>query len=143
MIIPVKCSDEDYKYLMQCSRWAADCWNEIVKADKEFYKENNRLMLKSELQAFVKNITPLHAVGNQHVYQKYFIARDAMFRSRKAEHENSKKVKPSFPTMPQKAAIIPNAKPNAAPPFGPKTIAPKVIGTRHRHIVTTPKLEMD
>lgn len=92
MIIPVKCSDEDYKYLMQCSRWAADCWNEIVKADKEFYKENNRLMLKSELQTFVKNITPLHAVGNQHVYLKYYIARDAMFRSRNSGYDNSNKV---------------------------------------------------
>lgn len=93
MIIPVKCSDEDYKYLIQCSRWAGDCWNAIVKADNEFYKENGRLMIKSELQTFVKNRTPLHAVGNQHVYLKYFTARDAMFRSRKAEHENSKKVK--------------------------------------------------
>lgn len=92
MIIPVKCSDEDYKYLMQCSRWAADCWNEIVKADNEYYNANQKFMNKSELQAFVKNLTPLHAVGNQHVYLKYFIARDAMFKSRKAMHENSKKV---------------------------------------------------
>ena len=93
MIIPVKCSDTDHKYLMQCSRWAGDCWNEIVKADNDFYKKNGRLMKKSELQTFVKNRTPLHAVGNQHVYLKYFTARDAMFKSRKAEHENSGKVK--------------------------------------------------
>ena len=92
MIIPVKCSDEDYKYLIQCSRWAADCWNEIVKVDNNFYKENGRFMKKSELQTFVKNITPLHAVGNQHVYLKYYIARDAMFRSKNAGHENSSKV---------------------------------------------------
>ena len=93
MIIPVKCSDEDYEYLMQCSRWAADCWNEIVKADNEYYNANQKFMNKSELQLFVKNLTPLHAVGNQHVYLKYFVARDAMFRSRKAMHENSGKVK--------------------------------------------------
>ena len=93
MIIPVKCSDEDYRYLMQCSRWAGDCWNALVKADNDFYKENGRLMKKGELQTFVKNCTPLHAVGNQHVYLKYFTARDAMFKSRKAEHENSGKVK--------------------------------------------------
>ena len=92
MIIPVKCSDEDYKYLMQCSRWAGDCWNKIVEADKRFYEENERYMNKSELQSFVKNITPLHATGNQHVYLKYFVARDAMFRSIKANHENSSKV---------------------------------------------------
>lgn len=93
MIIPVKCSKEDYQYLLQCSRWAGDCWNEIVKADKEFDRNNGRLMNKKELQSFVKNLTPLHAAGNQHVYLKYYIARDAMFRSRKAGHENSKRVK--------------------------------------------------
>ena len=93
MIIPVKCSDEDYKYLMQCSRWAGDCWNAIVKADNECYEQNNRYMTRSEIQTFVKDITPLHAVGNQHVFIKYYSARDAMFRSMKAEHENSKKVK--------------------------------------------------
>lgn len=93
MIIPVKCSNSDYQYLMQCSRWAGDCWNEIVKADNDFYKENGRLMKKSELQTFVKNRTPLHAVGNQHVYIKYETARTAMFKSREAKHENSNKVK--------------------------------------------------
>lgn len=93
MIIPVKCSAEDYKYLMQCSRWAGDCWNAIVKADNECYEQNNRYMTRSEIQTFVKDITPLHAVGNQHVFIKYYSARDAMFRSMKAEHENSNKVK--------------------------------------------------
>lgn len=93
MIIPVKCSDEDYKYLMQCSRWAGDCWNAIVKAGNECYEQNNRYMTRSEIQKFVKDITPLHAVGNQHVFAKYYSARDAMFRSMKAEHENSNKVK--------------------------------------------------
>lgn len=93
MIIPVKCSKEDYQYLMQCSRWSGDCWNAIVEADKAFYSENNRYMNKSELQTFVKNLTPLHAVGNQHVYLKYYMSRDAMFRSIKAKHENSNKVK--------------------------------------------------
>lgn len=92
IIIPVKCSDEDYKYLMQCSRWAGDCWNALVKADKDFYKENGRLMKKSEMQTFVKNRTPLHAVGNQHVYMKYETARTAMFKSREAGHSESKKV---------------------------------------------------
>lgn len=92
IIIPVKCSDKDYKYLMQCSRWAGDCWNALVKADKDFYKENGRLMKKSEMQTFVKNRTPLHAVGNQHVYMKYETARTAMFKSREAGHSESKKV---------------------------------------------------
>ena len=93
MTIPVKCSKEDYQYLMQCNRWAGDCWNKLVEADNDFYKENGRLMKKSELQSFVKNLTPLHAAGNQYVYIKYETARTAMFKSRDAEHENSNKVK--------------------------------------------------
>ena len=92
MIIPVKCSKEDYQYLMQCSKWAGDCWNKIVKADNDYYKENKKFMNKKELQSFVTNITPLHAVGNQHVYLKYFVSRDSMFRSRNAGHKDSKKV---------------------------------------------------
>lgn len=72
---------------------AGQCWNELVKADGEFYKNNNRYMNKSELQAFVKNITPLHAAGNQHVYIKYETSRYAMFQSINANHENSNKVK--------------------------------------------------
>jgi putative transposase len=93
MHIPVKCSKEDYDYLMQCSRWSADCWNLLVDEDRRFYEENSRYMNRSELQSFVKNKTPLHAVGNQHVYIKYYTARDAMFASIKAKHENSSKVK--------------------------------------------------
>lgn len=93
LIIPVKCSKKDYQYLMKCSRWAGDCWNELVKADNDFYKENGRLMKKGELQTFVKNLTPLHAVGNQHVYIKYETARTAMFKSRDKNRENSNKVK--------------------------------------------------
>lgn len=92
MIIPVKCSKEDYQYLLQCSRWAGDCWNELVKADNDFYKGNGKFMTRSELQTFVKNRTPLHATGNQHIFIKYYSARDAMFRSKKSEHENSNKV---------------------------------------------------
>lgn len=93
IIIPVKCSKEDYTYLEQCSKWAGECWNKLVKADNDFYKKNGKLMKKSELQTFVKNLTPLHAVGNQHVYIKYETSRMAMFKSRNAKHENSNKVK--------------------------------------------------
>jgi len=92
MIIPVKCSSKDYQYLMQCSRWAGDCWNAIVDADKEFHNQNGRYMKKGELQSFVKNKTPLHAVGNQGVFIKYYTARDAMYKSMTSDHTNSKKV---------------------------------------------------
>ena len=92
VIIPVKCSKEDYGYLIQCRKWAGDCWNALVKADKDYYEENKKFMNRSQLQSFVKGLTPLHAAGNQHVYLEYFTSRDAMFRSRKAGHKNSNKV---------------------------------------------------
>lgn len=93
MIIPVKCSGKDYEYLIQCNKWAAQCWNEIVKADNECYKTTGKFMSRSEIQYFVKDRTPLHAVGNQHVFHKYYTSRDAMFKSMKTKHENSDKVR--------------------------------------------------
>ena len=92
IIIPVKCSKEDHKYLMQCREWAAQCWNELVKADKQRYEDIGKFMTRAELQSFVKDITPLHASGNQYVFAKYFSARDAMFRSILANHKDSGKV---------------------------------------------------
>lgn len=92
VIVPVKCSKEDYDYLIQCRKWAGDCWNALVKADKEYYEENKKFMNRSQLQSFVKGLTSLHAAGNQHVYLEYFTSRDAMFRSRKVGHKNSNKV---------------------------------------------------
>ena len=91
--IPVQCSKSDYEYLKQSRKWAGDCWNAIIEADKNCYETTGKIMTRSELQTFVKNITPLHANGNQHVFAKYYSSRDAMFRSRKAHHENSDKVK--------------------------------------------------
>ena len=90
--IPVKCSKKDYEYLKQCRKWSAQCWNELVKADTEYYKNTGKHMMRSELQAFVKDITPLHAVGNQHVYLKYFTSREAMYKSIQANHKDSHKV---------------------------------------------------
>ena len=93
MYIPVKCSKSDYDYLMKCNKWSAQCWNALVEADSKFHEENGRYMKRGELQTFVKNTTPLHAVGNQHVYLKYFSCRDAMFRSIQANHDGSKSAK--------------------------------------------------
>ena len=42
VIIPVKCSKEDYDYLIQCRKWAGDCWNALVKADKEYYAKGGK-----------------------------------------------------------------------------------------------------
>ena len=93
IIIPVKCSKDDYEYLTQCNRWSAECWNALVEQDKLFYEKNKRYMTRGELQTFVKNITPLHAVGNQHVFHKYYRCRDAMFRSIQSQHKDSVKAK--------------------------------------------------
>lgn len=93
MYVPVKCSKSDYDYLMKCNKWSAQCWNALVEADSKFHEENGRYMKRGELQTFVKDITPLHAVGNQHVYIKYFSCRDAMFRSIQANHDGSKSAK--------------------------------------------------
>lgn len=92
IIIPVKCSKKDYEYLEQCRHWAGECWNALVKADKEYYDSNGKYMTRGALQDYVKNITPLHANGNQHIYLEYFTSRDAMFRSIQAKHKNSDKV---------------------------------------------------
>lgn len=91
--IPVKCNKTDYKYLMQCNKWSAEVWNYCVEQDKLNYKNNKQFLTRKELQSMVIGYTPLHAVGNQHMYIKYFTAREAMFKSMKANHENSDKVK--------------------------------------------------
>ena len=93
LIIPVKCNDVDYKYLLQCNKWSGEVWNYCVKKDNENYNLNKTFLDRSELQTLVKSYTSLHAVGNQHIYIKYYTARSAMFKSRKANHENSNAVK--------------------------------------------------
>lgn len=98
LTIPIKCSDEDYQYLMQCNKWSAECWNALVKADNECYEKNKRFMTKSEMQTFVKDKTPLHAAGNQHIYLKYHMARESMFSLMESEHENAKTVKRPYKT---------------------------------------------
>lgn len=88
-IVPVKCSKDDYEYLKKCNEWSAECWNMLILADNEKYKKENCFMTRGELQSFVKSKTPLHATGNQHVFVKYYTARDAIFRSRKATHNKA------------------------------------------------------
>ena len=57
IIIPVKCSKEDYDYLMQCSKWAGDCWNKIVEADHSFHEQNDRWkMLKNDTWGCAKDL---------------------------------------------------------------------------------------
>lgn len=72
---------------------SAEVWNYCVKIDKEYRKTNGKCMDMSTMQRAVKGYAKLHAKGIYHVYRKYMTARDAMFRSINAKHENSNKVK--------------------------------------------------
>ena len=92
-MVPVKCNRLDYNYLMRLNKLSAEVWNHCVDIDKEHYVSTGKFMIMSEMQLSVKGVTSLHAKGRYYVYRKYMFARDAMFRSIKANHENSSKVK--------------------------------------------------
>ena len=93
IIIPVKCNSTDYKYLMGCNKMSADVWNYCIEIDKKYQEQNKKFMDKKTMQTTVKGYTKLHAKGVCHVYRKYIMARDAMFKSINAKHENSNTVK--------------------------------------------------
>lgn len=78
---------------MQCNKWSAEVWNYCVKIDKEFKDKNGIAMNMSEMQTAVKGQTNLHAKGVHHVYRKYLSARASMWKSIRAKHDNSNKVK--------------------------------------------------
>ena len=92
--MPVNCNKSDYNYLMQCNKHSATIWNNCVKADQENRKEHNKSLTRSELQFMMKKSVPMILANSINiVILKYFTARDAMWKSRKAKHENSSKVK--------------------------------------------------
>ena len=65
-----------------------------MKADQENRKINNKSLTRSELQFMMKKSVPYILANSINiVIFKYITARDAMFRSIKAKHENSNKVK--------------------------------------------------
>lgn len=93
VIIPAKCNSKDFIYLLSLNQESARVWNHCVELDKDFNKQNGRYMRMSELQNAVKGYGFLHTKGVYYVYRKYLFSRTAMFRSIKAKHENSGKVK--------------------------------------------------
>ena len=94
IIIPVNCSKLDYQYFMQCNKYSAIIWNACVKADQESRKINGKSLTRSELQFMMKKSVPIILANSINiVILKYVTARDAMWRSRKAKHKNSNKVK--------------------------------------------------
>ncbi|STO12777.1 transposase, IS605 OrfB family [[Flavobacterium] thermophilum] len=90
LIVPVKCSKEDYLYLLNCNKLSAEVWNLCLKIEKEYREQNNgRWIQRNELQKLTKQCVPLHAKGIHHVVHKYLFARDA---ARRAKEEGRKDV---------------------------------------------------
>ena len=79
---------------MQCNKYSATIWNACVNADQENRKENGKSLTRSELQFMMKKTVPIILANSINmVILKYVTARDSMWKSIKAKHENSKKVR--------------------------------------------------
>ncbi|MGG3920445.1 transposase [Geobacillus thermodenitrificans] len=90
IIVPVKCSKEDYLYLLNCNVLSAQVWNLCLKIDKEYREQNNGDWIdRNKLQKLTKKCVHLHAKGIHHVVHKYLFARDA---TRRAKEEGRKDV---------------------------------------------------
>ena len=96
MIIGVQCSKEDMRYLLSINEESARVWNRCVELDNEFYSSHGKWMKFSELQTALLGFSFLHRMGVYHVYRKYLFARNAMWNSIKARHENSHRVNLPF-----------------------------------------------
>lgn len=64
-----------------------------MKLDKESIENTGKQMSFKDLQTATKGYNNLHGKGITLVFNKYISARDAMWKSIKAKHENSSKVK--------------------------------------------------
>ncbi len=91
--MPLKCNKKDFEYLRVLNKVSADVWNNCVKLDKTYYKSNKKFMTLSMLEFANKQQFPLHAKGINHVVLKYMYNRNAMWKSIKIKHKDSKKVK--------------------------------------------------
>lgn len=85
LIVPVKCSKQDYLYLLNCNKLSAEVWNLCLKIDKEYREQNNgKWIERNEFQKALKNCgIHLHVKGIQHVMRKFIAARDGIKRARK------------------------------------------------------------
>ncbi|MCE5220042.1 MAG: RNA-guided endonuclease TnpB family protein [Clostridium sp.] len=93
-MVPVNCNKSDYQYLMQCNKYSAIIWNKCVESDWEYRDIFDKSLTQSQLQFMMKKSVP-HILANSinFVIIKYITARDAMWKSIMAKHENSNKVK--------------------------------------------------
>lgn len=92
-MIPVKCSKKDLDYLFQCNKLSAEVWNLCLELDKNYQEQHGKPINRTELQKSTRKCVPLHSKNIQHVVHKYLFARDSMWKSIKAKHEDSHKVK--------------------------------------------------
>lgn len=86
IIIPVKCSKEDYQYLFKCNKESARVWNECIRLNTELWNTKqeyiNRKFLQDNIKGNFSNILPAKAI--QLISKKYISARTAVIRARKA-----------------------------------------------------------
>lgn len=89
----MKCNKTGFEYIKKLNKISADVWNYCVAIDKAYTDVNKKGINLSMLEFETKNKFMLHAKGIHHVVLKYISARDAMWRSRKANHDESRSVK--------------------------------------------------
>lgn len=93
IFVPLRCNKTDFQYIKTLNSISAQVWNYCVKIDAEYTSINKKGMNLSTLESETKQKFSLHAKGVHHVILKYISARDSMWRSRKANHEESRSVK--------------------------------------------------
>lgn len=90
LFVPVKCSKQDYQYLLNCNKLSAEVWNLCLQLDKEHKEKYNKFLSMSELQKLTKQCVHLHAKGIHHVVHKYLFARDSALRAKSEGYKENK-----------------------------------------------------
>jgi putative transposase len=79
---------------MQCNKYSAIVWNNCLKVDKESKEKIDRSLTRSELQFLMKKSVPYILANSINiVIFKYVTARDSMWKSIRAKHKESNKVR--------------------------------------------------
>jgi len=79
---------------MGLNKLSAEIWNQCVKLDKEYQETHGQKQMPfKDLQTAIKGYNNLHSKGIGIVFLKYYNARSSMWKSIKAKHKNSNKVK--------------------------------------------------
>ena len=89
----MKCNKKDFEYLRKLNSISAEVWNNCIKIDQLYIKENNKGMTLSELEFENKQKFQLHAKGINHIVLKYYNCKNAMWKSIKKKHSGSQLAK--------------------------------------------------